>query len=257
MPNKDGGRENLEAIAMLQDMNSNRLWRMPRHPDGGRRNRRHFPRSPPRLMPERLGFGYKWNMGWMNDTLDYHVARAGPPQPPPSPDDLRVCIMRSRKISSCRSAMTRSCMARARFWARCPATTGSALPICAPITGSCGAIRARSFCSWGRSSASARNGTMTAQLAWHYAGDAAHAGHPCAWCAISTGFTAKRRRCTGAMQSPMASSGSMPMTREFGVSVAWVWRGAKERLRWCRNFTPVPREGLPDRVARAGAGANF
>ena len=43
------------------------------------------------------------------------------------------------------------CTAKAPCWAACPATTGSASPTCAPITGSCGGIRARSCCSWAAS----------------------------------------------------------------------------------------------------------
>ena len=70
VPNLHGGRENLEAIAFLKRMNEivygaddsimtiaeeSTAWpgvTRPTDHDG-------------------LGFGYKWNMGWMNDTLDY------------------------------------------------------------------------------------------------------------------------------------------------------------------------------------------
>ncbi len=70
IPNKYGGRENLEAIAFLRRLNEliyaenaglttfaeeSTAWPMVSKPTyiGG------------------LGFGYKWNMGWMHDTLEY------------------------------------------------------------------------------------------------------------------------------------------------------------------------------------------
>jgi 1,4-alpha-glucan branching enzyme len=69
-PNQYGGRENLEAISFLQEANATAYRRNPgvvmiaeestawpgvtRPTDGGG-----------------LGFGLKWNMGWMNDTLRY------------------------------------------------------------------------------------------------------------------------------------------------------------------------------------------
>ena len=70
IPNIYGGNENLEAIAFLRRMNElvyglnqgactcaeeSTAWPMVSRPTsmGG------------------LGFGYKWNMGWMNDTLKY------------------------------------------------------------------------------------------------------------------------------------------------------------------------------------------
>jgi len=70
LPNKYGGRENLEAIAFLQELNTvvhgecpgilvmaeeSTAWPQVTHPThlGG------------------LGFSLKWNMGWMNDTLEY------------------------------------------------------------------------------------------------------------------------------------------------------------------------------------------
>jgi 1,4-alpha-glucan branching enzyme len=70
LPNRDGGRENLEAIEFLRQMNdavhrafpgvlmiaeeSTSFAGVTRPPDRGG-----------------LGFNFKWNMGWMNDTLRY------------------------------------------------------------------------------------------------------------------------------------------------------------------------------------------
>ena len=70
VPNRNGGRENLEAIAFLREVNTvvaeeaptamviaeeSTAWPKVTHPisSGG------------------LGFTHKWNMGWMNDTLGY------------------------------------------------------------------------------------------------------------------------------------------------------------------------------------------
>ena len=70
IPNEHGGRENLDAIAFLRELNvrvfgdypgvttiaeESTAWPQVSRPvDGGG-----------------LGFGYKWNMGWMHDTLEY------------------------------------------------------------------------------------------------------------------------------------------------------------------------------------------
>jgi 1,4-alpha-glucan branching enzyme len=70
LPNQFGGRENLDAISFMQEVNATAYRRNPgimmiaeestswggvsAPTDGGG-----------------LGFGFKWNMGWMNDTLQY------------------------------------------------------------------------------------------------------------------------------------------------------------------------------------------
>ncbi|HEX3963624.1 MAG TPA: 1,4-alpha-glucan branching protein GlgB [Trebonia sp.] len=70
LPNEFGGRENLDALSFLKEVNATCYKRVPgimmiaeestawggvsRSTDSGG-----------------LGFGFKWNMGWMNDTLEY------------------------------------------------------------------------------------------------------------------------------------------------------------------------------------------
>jgi len=70
VPNKDGGRENYEAIAMLQEMNVTTYG----HAQGimtVAEESTSYPAVSAPVDKGGLGFGYKWNMGWMNDTLDY------------------------------------------------------------------------------------------------------------------------------------------------------------------------------------------
>ena len=70
IPNKDGGRENYEAIHMLQQMNTLSYGEMPGIITVAEESTAYSGVSAP-VDAGGLGFGYKWNMGWMNDTLDY------------------------------------------------------------------------------------------------------------------------------------------------------------------------------------------
>ena len=119
IPNRFGGRENLEAIDFLRRLNEavyarcngtftmaeeSTAWPMVSRPTyvGG------------------LGFGFKWNMGWMHDTLRYmskDPVHRKLPSRRSSPSD---CSMPSPRISFCRCPMTRSCTARARCSAKMP-----------------------------------------------------------------------------------------------------------------------------------------
>src|SRR5690606_32188820 len=69
-PNVNGGRENLEAIRFLQEANATAYRRTP----GIMMIAEESTAWPGVTAPTDaggLGFGLKWNMGWMNDTLRY------------------------------------------------------------------------------------------------------------------------------------------------------------------------------------------
>ena len=70
VPNKDGGRENYEAIEFLQDMNTAVYGADPSVMTVAEESTS-FPAVSQPVHSGGLGFGYKWNMGWMNDTLRY------------------------------------------------------------------------------------------------------------------------------------------------------------------------------------------
>lgn len=73
-PNKHGGRENLEAIAFLQEANATAYRRNPGVIMIAEESTA-FPGVTAPTSAGGLGFGLKWNMGWMNDTLRY-IAQA-------------------------------------------------------------------------------------------------------------------------------------------------------------------------------------
>ena len=70
VPNKDGGRENYEAIAVLQRMNITAYGEVPGIVTVAEESTA-FPGVSRPVNNGGLGFGFKWNMGWMNDTLSY------------------------------------------------------------------------------------------------------------------------------------------------------------------------------------------
>ena len=69
-PNVYGGRENLEAISLLQDLNRELYGRF-HDVQTIAEESTDWPMVTRPVFLGGLGFGMKWNMGWMHDTLDY------------------------------------------------------------------------------------------------------------------------------------------------------------------------------------------
>ncbi len=70
LPNVHGGRENLDAVALLQEMNATVYRRYPGVVTIAEESTSWPGVSRPTYLGG-LGFGFKWNMGWMHDTLSY------------------------------------------------------------------------------------------------------------------------------------------------------------------------------------------
>jgi 1,4-alpha-glucan branching enzyme len=70
LPNQYGGRENLDAVAFLQEMNSVVYRRVPSAMTIAEESTSWPGVTRPTHLGG-LGFGFKWNMGWMHDSLDY------------------------------------------------------------------------------------------------------------------------------------------------------------------------------------------
>jgi 1,4-alpha-glucan branching enzyme len=70
VPNQLGGRENLEAVNFLRRFNCELFSRFPDATTAAEESTA-WPMVSRPVEWGGLGFGYKWNMGWMHDTLDY------------------------------------------------------------------------------------------------------------------------------------------------------------------------------------------
>ena len=126
-----------------------------------------WPAVSPPTSAEGSGFTFKWNMGWMHDTLDYMSKAPIFRRYHHQRDDLR-CLVRlgeefhpaaiPRRGGAPQGVADRQDAGRPR---------GSASPTCARCSAGCGRTPARSCSSWAASSPSGRNGTTTARLDWH------------------------------------------------------------------------------------------
>ena len=97
VPNKFGGRENLEAIDFLRELNA---LTHGEHPGSimVAEESTSFPGVTRPAHLGGLGFTYKWNMGWMNDTLAYIKQDPDLSALPPPPADVLTAVRLQREL---------------------------------------------------------------------------------------------------------------------------------------------------------------
>ena len=170
LPNEHGGNENLEAVEFIKRLNTESthtvLPPLPRNQLPGRAFR-----SP--VDPGGLGFTYKWNMGWMNDTLSYM-----------GEDPLHRKYHHDKMTFGLVYAFNENFVlplshdevvhGKHRCSAACRAMTGSSLRICARTTPICTRIRARNCLFMGNEFAQQYEWNHDQSLDWHLLEHAPH-----------------------------------------------------------------------------------
>ena len=251
-PNVHGGKENLDAVEFLRQLNE-AVYR--EHPDvqtiaeestAGRwcRGRR---------IAGGLGFGMKWNMGWMHDTLDYFAARPDPPQLPPRPAHLLDLVRVHARTSCCRSRTTKSCYGKGSLIGKMPGDDWQQFANLRALYGYMWAHPGKKLLFMGGEFGQWREWTHDGELDWC----AARRRRSTRACSAGCGPEPRLPRRAGAARARFrrrrASSGSTrdDAERERPRVPAPRARRRRRVLVVC-NFTPVPRANYLIGVPQAG-----
>ena len=156
IPNQFGGRENLDAINFIRRMNEVFYQEFPSAITIAEESTAWPMVSRPTYLGG-LGFGYKWNMGWMHDTLDYI-----------SHDPIHRSYHHNHLTFGLIYQFNENFVlpishdevvhGKGSLFNRMPGDEWQKFANLRAILASCGVIRARSCCSWAASSPSAANG---------------------------------------------------------------------------------------------------
>ena len=210
-PTAFGGRENLEAIHFLRTLNENVYANYPDAVTIAEESTA-WPMVSRPVYVGGLGFGYKWDMGWMHDTLEYmrqdpifrkyHHDKATFRMVYAFTENFILPLSHDEVVygkGSLLAKMPGDALAEVRQpAARCSAT-------CTPS-------RARSCCSWAASSASGTNGTTTSELDWQLLQYEPHRRPAAVGRRPQPRSTGGSRRCTSSIATRAASNGSTAAT---------------------------------------------
>ena len=174
-PTSSGGRENLDAIDLLRRFNEEVYQR---HPDALTiaEESTAWPMVSRPTYVGGLGFGYKWDMGWMHDTLRYMSPRSDPPAVSTTTSSPSACSTRSTRTSCCRSRTTRWCTGRARCSSKMPGDAWQKLANLRLLLGYMYAQPGKKLLFMGGEIGQWREWSHERSLDWHLLEDPAHRG---------------------------------------------------------------------------------
>jgi 1,4-alpha-glucan branching enzyme len=158
VPNRYGGKENIDAFQFLRRLNEQVYAAFPDAMMIAEESTAWPMVSRPTFLGG-LGFDLKWNMGWMKDALEYM-----------SKDSIYRRYCQNKITFSLVYAFSENFVLPMSHdevvcgKGSCRAMTGRSSPTCGSFTVICGAIPAKGCCSWATTLANGTNGTMIA--AW-------------------------------------------------------------------------------------------
>ena len=211
IPNQYGGRENLEAIAFLEQLNVVVHGNEPGAIIVAEESTAWPGVSRPTYLGG-LGFSFKWNMGWMHDTLEYFRRDPVVPLPPSRRAHVQPDVRLHRELRA--AALPRRGRARQGLAARQDAgrPLAAARQPARALRLHVGAPRQEAAVHGRRVRARSASGATTRSLDWHLLERPEHAA--CSRSsATSTASTATSRRCGSSTASPPDSRGSSSTTR--------------------------------------------
>ena len=209
-PNAYGGRENLDAIAFLQEVNATAYRRAP----GIAMIAEESTAWPGVSRPVHLGglgFGFKWNMGWMHDTLEY--LKHDPIFRHYHQNDLSFSLLYAYTENFVLPLSHDEVVhGKGSLLGKMPGDEWRQFAACARSSATCGRTPARSCCSWGRSSARSPSGPSRTGSSGGCSRTTSTAARSSS-SVTSTGRTGPRRPCGSRTARRRGSPGSTPTTR--------------------------------------------
>ena len=201
-----------------------------------------------------LGFGFKWDMGWMHDTLRVFLARSRSTANITIAISPSACSTRGAKISCCRCRMTKWCTASARCSPRCRATAGEQFANLRALYGYMWARSGKKLIFMGNEFGQWREWDHDSSLDWHLLEYPRASRVAARWCAISTASIATSPRCGRPTSSPAGFRWIDADNADDNViAFMRIARRAPAASVICVcNFSPVLRSALSHRRAARG-----
>ena len=191
IPNRFGGRENLEAIELPAAAEHADARRASRARSPRRRNRRRGPASAGRCISAASASPTSGTWAGCTTCSQYAQQGSGPPPLAPQPDHVLDAVRVHARTSSCRSRTTRSCTASGSMLDKMPGDVWQKHATLRALYGYMYGHPGQEAAVHGRRVRPVARVEPRRSLDWHLLDDPAHAGAAALRAGLSTGTTAR------------------------------------------------------------------